>query len=443
MPEIQFPSPLKILFAPKRYKVLYGGRSAGRSWGVARYLGIQAADHFERILCVRELQNSIAESCHKTIADQIQKIGLSDKFDIQRDRILGLQTHVTPEGEKLQSGFFFEGIKNNVDKIRSYEGITKVWAEEAVKITRASWKVLIPTVRRPGSEIIMTFNPALTEDYTYQRFVVKADPKRMAVVKMTWQDNPWVSQEILDEMEADREEDYDTYLNVWEGFPIEKLEGSVYAEELRRCQLEGRIGRVPWYKPIEVDTFWDLGRADATAIWFAQKVGMQWRVLDFYQARGQDITHFIKVLQSRPYMYGSHWLPHDGAAKRLGTKYTIQEMLAEKFPRSVFIVPKASVHDGINAARVLISQCWFDEAKCEEGLSGLRRYQYEKKSDGEFSDKPKHDAASDVADAFRTLAMSLRVGKIRPDVMEKFTKSRDVPRGLLNRALTGAQNWMR
>lgn len=408
----QFPPKLQCLFSPKRYKVLWGGRGAGRSWGCARALLILGLQKSIRVLCVREFQNSIEESVHKVLSDQIYELGLEGFYKIEKAHIYGSNG----------TSFSFEGIKNNANRIKSYEGIDYCWAEEAVKITRASWGVLIPTIRKEASEIWLTFNPELDTDYTYRRFVLEADDS-MAVEKMTHSDNPWFPEVLRLEMLRDKARDPDYYLNVWEGHCVQMLEGAVYAKELRRAQQEGRICSVGWEREWSVSTFWDLGRADATAIWFAQRVAMQYRVLGYYQESGQEITHFLRELQSRGYVYDRHWLPHDAKAKRLGSKRTIEEIVRQTYPGSVYIVPKLSVTDGINAARIIFPNCWFDEKGCDVGLNSLRHYRYRVK-DEQLSNEPLHDWASDGADAFRYLAVSMQQRGSRSEGLHSKLKPR-------------------
>ena len=441
--EAAFPEPLKVLFEPKRYKILYGGRGAGRSWGVSRALLILGTKKPMRYLCARELQNSISESVHRVLADQITALGLESFYEVQVNRILG----------KNGTSFSFEGIKNNVNKIKSYEGIDICWIEEANKVTQNSWGVLIPTIRKEDSEIWMTFNPELETDYTYRRFVKEADPDSMSVIKMTWRDNPFFPNVLLEEKERDKEFDYDRYLNVWEGFTVQVLEGAIYAKELRRAQEEGRICSVPWNREYPVDTFWDLGRADATAIWFAQQVAMQYRILDYYTATGEgDISYYIKELQGKEYSYGTIWLPHDARAKKLGTHRTIEEQIRQAGFKTR-IVPNISKVDGINASRLVFPNCWFDEVKCEEGLQALRHYRY-KIVDGHYSNEPVHDWASDGADAFRYLALSLRERKEEDTavgVMERLTsltaqatrKKEEMITEFSGRQRASSSGWMR
>lgn len=405
--DAKFPEPFRILFEPKRYKVMYGGRGGGRSWSCARALLIFGLNKPIRVLCARELQNSIAESVHQVLSDQIMALGVSDFYTVQRDRIIG----------KNGTTFTFEGIKNNVNKIKSYEGIDYCWVEEANKVSANSWEVLIPTIRKENSEIWITFNPELEEDYTYKRFVKNADPGSMTVIKTTWRDNEFFPEVLRKEKDSLKALDYDKYLNVWEGFCFQVLEGAIYAKELRRAQEEGRICSVPWDREWPVDTFWDLGRADATAIWFAQRVAMQYRVLSYYSATGEDITHYIRHLQGMEYTYGTCWLPHDAKAKQLGSKRSIEEVVRQAGLR-VAIVPRLSVTDGINAVRLVFPNCWFDEKSCTDGLQALRHYRY-KVVEGHYSNDPLHDWASDGADAFRMLAVALKERRETGNVVER------------------------
>lgn len=421
-----FPAPLRCLFRPKRYKVLWGGRGAGRSWGIARALLLLGVQKPLRVLCAREFQNSISESVHKVLSDQIVHLGLESLYKVEVAKIYG------PGG----TVFSFEGIKNNTTRIKSYEGIDICWVEEAIKVSRSSWGILLPTIRKEGSEIWMSFNPELEEDYTYRRFVVEVGAASEAffedptcfVVKMTWRDNPWFPEVLRDEMLRDRDRDPDYYLNVWEGHCLHVLDGAVYARELRRAQDEERICKVPYFEECPVDLFFDLGRADNTAIWAAQRVAMQYRILRYYSASASishsdsrrthaipmddpsgGINHFLREVQSWGFVIGTVFLPHDARAKRLGTRRSIEEIIRGAGYR-VRIIPKLSVADGINAARIIFPNCWFDAEGAEDGLYALRHYRY-RVVDGQLSNEPMHDWASDGADAFRYLALGMQQGR--------------------------------
>lgn len=408
-----FAEPLQCLFEPRQYKVLFGGRGAGRSWGCARALLLIGSQRKIRVLCARELQKSIDDSVHKVLSDQIHKLGLGNFYTVYKHAIIG------PNG----TSFAFEGIKNNTNKIRSLEGIDYCWIEEAAKMSKSSWDIIDPTIRKKGSEIWLTFNPELDDDFAYKKFVrdpklkqvrefetgaVRWESESVIAVKMTWADNPWfeTDTDLPKKREAAKLEDPDGYLNVWEGFTVQNLEGAVYAAELRRCQQEGRVCIVPYDRSQPVDVFFDLGRADNTAIWFIQRVGMQWRVLSYFEESGPDWPYFLKYVQNREYIIGTIFLPHDGKAKRLGSKNTIEELTRQAGFR-VHIVPKQSRTDGINAAKIILKNCWFDANKCEGGLWALRHYRY-KVVDSRLSNEPLHNEASDGADAFRYFAMSAK-----------------------------------
>lgn len=403
-----FPPALACLFERSRYIVLYGGRSGAKSWGCARSLLIRALGEPIRVLCAREIQNSIKESVHKLLSEQIKNLGIESLFEVQRDVIRCIQTGAE---------FFFEGIKHNVNKIRSYEGIDVCWVEEAHLVSDDSWNVLTPTIRKPGSQIIIIFNPNLETDATYQRFIV-SHPSNSIVKKVSWRDNPWFSEESRLEMEDLKRSDYDAYLNVWEGHPKQLLDGAVYMKELRLAMGSGRICSVPYDPTVAVHTFWDLGWADKTAIWFGQMLGFEYHIIDYYENNLQSTDHYAKLLQQKEYIYGDHWLPHDAKAKEKGSGKSYEELMRNKGFK-VRIVPKLNKAAGINAARVIFPRVWFDEKLCSPGLKALKSYRYEIVTIGrpgeapQLSSEPVHDWSSHAADAFRYLAIALKQPKQR------------------------------
>lgn len=394
---VEFPERLDFLFEPARYKIAYGGRGGAKSWGFGRALLIMGAQKKIRVLCAREFQNSIAESAHALLSQQIDLLGLSGFYEIQEKRIIGANG----------TEFIFKGLRHNVASVKSTEGIDVCWVEEARTVSKSSWDVLIPTIRKEGSEIWISFNPELEEDETYKRFV-KNPPTGAKVVKIGWQDNPWFPDVLKQEALDLKARDPAAYLTVWDGHCKVVLDGAIYANEIMAATEANRFTRVPYDGAKPVHTFWDLGRADMTAIWFAQVVGFEFRIIDYYQNRGHALGHYLKHLQGRPYVYGDHWLPHDATNELLGSERTIaQQMEAAGF--KVRITPKLSVAEGINAARTLFSRCWFDAEACSDGLQCLRNYRYDVDANtGQFSKNPLHDWASHGADAFRYLAVALQ-----------------------------------
>lgn len=394
----EFPAKLRFLFEPYRYKVAYGGRGSAKSWSYARALLIQAIKSPIRVLCAREIQKSIKQSVHTLLADQIQQLGLGRLFTVLETEIRGLNG----------SSFTFTGLANHtVESVKSFEAIDIVWVEEAQTVSKRSWEILIPTIRKEKSEIWVSFNPELEEDETYQRFVV-SPPASAKVVKVNWNDNPWFPEVLRAEMEELKAKDPDAWLNVWEGNCRLVLDGAIYAKELRLAQENGQIMRVPYDATKPVHTFWDLGFADNTAIIMAQSVGFEYRIIDYIQDSQQTINYYIAELQKRPYVWGTDYLPHDARARSLATGRSIMDLL-KGAGRKVEIVKMVSIADGINAARTIFSKTYFDQSKTTDLLQCLRRYRYDLDSKtGHFSKAPLHDYWSHGADAFRMMAVAIK-----------------------------------
>lgn len=405
---VQLPESLQFLFLPKRYKVLYGGRGAAKSWTIARTLIAKAFSQRIRVVCGREIMKSIDGSVYKLLKDQIDAMGLNHFFDVQNTKIIGLNG----------SEFTFIGLRHNVNGIRSLEGVDIFWAEEAQTISKGSWDTLIPTIRKEGSEIWISFNPELDTDETYKRFVLKP-PTDSFVKLVNWRENPFFNELMMKERRDKLRQDPDGYLTVWEGKTRQTLDGAIYAKEIRKAMLENRVTRVPYDSARPVSTFWDLGRSDKTSIWFAQQVGFEFHIIDFHEDSSYHIDHYMKIVQERPYTYLQHWLPHDARAKTIGTKLTVEEQMKAKGFK-VKIVANLSIADGINAVRTLFDRFYFDEVKCADGLQALRRYQYEVDENNQFSTNPLHNEWSHAADAFRYLALGLqekeKSAKIKPDL---------------------------
>jgi hypothetical protein len=185
--------------------------------------------------------------------------------------------------------------------------------------------------------------------------------------------------------------------------------GAIYGTEMRLLTDAGRITKVECDPMFPVNTSWDLGFNDATAIFWWQVVHGEIRVLDYHEAHGQPIIYYANQIKERPYEYGTHWLPHDAKAKTLASGgKSIIEQIFDKLPKESFkIVPNLSLQDGIQASRMALARTWFDAMKCSEGIECLRQYQREYDEDKKvFRDKPRHDWTSHGSDAFRMLAVA-------------------------------------
>lgn len=435
MAEIWFPEKLQPLFQPSRYKVLYGGRGGAKSWGVARALLVKGAQKPIRWLCAREFQNSIRDSVHRLLSDQIAEMQLQSFYTVQRDEILG----------RNGTEFGFQGLHHNVANLKSWEGADGVWVEEAQVVSDGSWNVLIPTIRKNDSEIWMTMNPEFEDDPTYKRFIEKP-PRNAILINVNWRDNPWFPKVLELERLDLLTRDPDAYDHVWEGHCRQWLEGAIYSAELRKLFLENRVREVKHDPAAPVYTAWDLGSTDDTAIWWYQVIGGEVHVLESYASNGGSISEYatqilgkktqvdivggkvsVKIGENIPelahrraYNYGRHFLPHDARAKTLAAqgKSIIEQLAAALTFDRLAIVPDIGVEDGIQAARSMFHRCWFDKDGCDSGLKALRRYQRKYNDDTQsFSRVPLHNWTSHYADAWRYLAVAWRE-TAKPDKRE-------------------------
>lgn len=198
-----------------------------------------------------------------------------------------------------------------------------------------------------------------------------------------------------------------------EAFKVSTL-GAYYGKQLSLARRQGRITAVPWIPHLPVHTFWDLGLNDVQAIWFMQAVGMQHRFIDYYENSGEGVSHYAKVCQDKGYVYGSHYLPHDGAARRvtMDKPKTYEELMREANFKNIIIVPRVThITTGIDMTREKMAQCWWDETKCAKGLGHLGNYRKQWNTHlGCWMDQPLHNEASNGADAYRQYGQAFQHG---------------------------------
>lgn len=202
---------------PARNRVLYGGRASSKSWDAAGFVCFLADTYKLRVLCVRQFQNRISESVYALLKIQIERFGLSGRFDIQRDKIYSTRTG---------SEFMFYGLWKSIDEIKSLESIDILWIEEAHSLTEEQWKVLEPTVRKEDSQVWVVFNPKLATDFAYKRFVVNPPPNTI-VRKINYDENPFLSDTMLRIIEAAKAEDPDEFDHVYGGEPQQDDDGVI------------------------------------------------------------------------------------------------------------------------------------------------------------------------------------------------------------------------
>ena len=393
--DVRFPEWSQGLFMPARFKVAHGGRGSGKSWAFARALILAALKGGERILCTREVQKNIKDSVHRLLSDQIEEMGLSPYFDI-------LDTAIR---SKTGSEILFAGLSNvTADGIKSYEGVTKVWCEEAQSITKRSWEILIPTIRREGSEIWVTFNPNLDTDETWQRFVANPPPDSW-VRQVNWSDNPWFPKVLEQEREHCRIVSPDDYANIWEGKCRAAVAGAIFGQEVTDAVAQGRVCNVPYDPSLKVHAIWDLGWNDAMSIIIAQRGVADIRVIDYIEDSHKTLDYYAATLNAMPYNWGFDFLPHDGRHKDFKTGKSTEDLL-KGFGRKVKITPSVSVEEGIRTARMEFKRTYFDKSKAARLVECLKRYRRSVNSATNEPGSPVHDEYSHGADCFRYLSIN-------------------------------------
>ena len=381
------------LFCPdQRYRVCYGGRGGGRSWGFARALLAKGWEKPLRILCTREIQRSIKDSVHQLLSDQIVDLGLQAHYTIKNDEIVG------DNGTRI----FFAGLRQQeILNLKSIESVDICWVEEGQAVSEKSWQILIPTIRKPDSEIWVTFNPGMITDPTYQRFVVNT-PENTVLMELNYRDNPWFPAELEAERLHCKKYDPDNYENIWEGKPRETVDGAIYHREIVDAINDKRIRPVPYEPLLKVHTVWDLGFNDSTSVIFVQRQGSEIRIIDYLEDSHRTLDDYVAEIKNKKYNYGTDYLPHDGAAKNLQTGRS-PEQIIRALGRNVQVIKQSPVETGLKQARMIFRQCYFDESKCARLVECLKRYRRNIPTTTDEPSKPVHDEFSHGADAFRML----------------------------------------
>jgi phage terminase large subunit len=390
-----------FLFTPSRYKILHGGRGSAKSQDIARALIVKATQTKLRWLCAREVQRSIKDSVHRLLTDLMEQFGLSGTF------FQPLETSIRAVNG---SEFLFTGLmQHTVESIKSFEGVDGVWVEEGQSVSKRSSDVLIPTIRKPGSEIWVSMNPDLVTDDAYRRYVLNPPPGAI-VREYNWRTNPWFTAELEAERLHCQKTAPDDYDNIWEGKCRAAYRGAIYANELASARKENRITKVPHDPSRPVETAWDIGYGDSTPIWFFQRIMGGWvHIIDFYMANGVGLDHYTRQLRAdhrATYQYDDAILPHDAGSGNAQTGKSFAQMLKSLGVKNR-VLPRDDIESGIAAVRLLFPRLLFDAERCADGLQYLSRYRWKETRDGKVLDVPNHDD-SDPADALRYMALGIK-----------------------------------
>lgn len=401
---VSFPKKLAPLFKPKRFKVVHGGRGGAKSWGIARALLLMGTRMPLRILCTREVQNSIKDSVHRLLSDQIEKMRLNRFYEVTNNEIRG----------QNGSMFLFAGLSTQtVESIKSFEGVNIVWVEEAQAVSKRSWDVLIPTIRqevdiygtgKPADpEIWISLNPELETDETYKRFI-SVPPPNAVVIEINHADNPWFPRVLEEERlhcKATRPEH--EYKWIWEGKCLPAAEGAIYHNEVTLLQSAGRIRQVPFDPLLKTHTIWDLGWNDSMSIILAQRSASEIRVCRYVEDSHRKLSDYIADLKELNLNWGWDFIPHDGYTANYQTGKSAAEVLTA-LGRNPKATPNVSVENGIIAAREVFNRVYIDES-ADRLIECLKNYKRTINSRTREPGAPLHDQYSHGADAFRYLSL--------------------------------------
>jgi len=416
---VEVPRKLKPLLYAKRYKGAYGGRGGAKSHFFAEQVILKAYASHKRIVCIREVQNSIKDSVKQLLIDKINKLGVMEWFEVLDQEIRG------PHGSII----VFKGMQSyNASNIKSLEGYDIAWVEEAQTLSQHSLDLLRPTLRKDGSELWFSWNPRFKTD-PVDMFFRKSPPSDAVSVMVNWYDNPWFPEVLQKEMKHDFEVDEDKAEHIWNG-AYGSSQGAILARYVGRAERDGRINDSVEYDragaPIEVSA--DLGFRDTASFWYWQRRLGGFSVLKYECDTGLDASDWIPRIQDSLSKItgggklGKIWLPHDARAKTFQSKHTTIEQFAKEFgANNVAIVPMSKKLDQINAARTILPRCEFNRTECETGVDGLLAWEYAYNEEtGIFSREPLHNWASHPSDAFCYGAQVMQ--ELTPEPEEKIAE---------------------
>ena len=388
------------LISPSRYKGAYGGRGSGKSHFFAELLIDESVRRPGlRAVCIREVQKSLKESAKRLIEDKIERLGVGSLFEVLADHIK------TPGGGII----IFQGMQDHTaESIKSLEGFDVAWVEEAQTLSKRSLELLRPTIRGEGSELWFSWNPRLKSDPVDQMLRADELPTNAIVVKANWSENPWFPGVLKQEREDCLRSNPDQYQHIWEGGYITAADGAYYAKSLSQARLDGRIGRVPPDPLMTTRLFCDIGgtgaKADSFSIWVAQFVGLEIRVLDYYESVGQPLGAHLEWMRSRGYTSDKAqiWLPHDGSTQDRVYDVSYESALKDA-GYTVTVIPnqgKGAAMKRIEEGRRLFPSMWFNESTTKAGIDALGWYHEKRDAARNIGLGPEHDWASHGADAF-------------------------------------------
>jgi phage terminase large subunit len=403
--QVQLPEKLVPVFSgPAMYRGAYGGRGSAKTRSFAKMAavhGLRCAQANERgvIVCGREFMNSLEESSLAEVKEAIlSEPWLAAQYDIG-------EKFVRTKDRKVD--FAFIGLRHNLDSIKSKSRIRLLWVDEAEPVSETAWHKADNTVREEGAEVWVTWNPERKNSATHKRFRENRPPESR-IVELNWRDNPWFPKTLDKKRLADQEKRPDQYAHIWEGDFATAVEGAYYVKQLAEARTAKRIGNVSRDPLLPFKAFWDLGVRDATAIWIAQWVGREIRVLDYYEAVGQPLGAHLEWLRSKGYGSALCYLPHDASKADLitATRYEDHIKSAGFTVKTIPNQGKGAALKRVEASRRLFPSIWFNEPACGPGLDALGWYHEKIDEERSVGLGPEHDWSSHGADAFGLMCVA-------------------------------------
>lgn len=406
--QLQIPPKLIPVFTGEaRYRGAFGGRGSGKTASFAKMSAVRcymaAASGRRGVwVCAREFMNSLADSSFAEIEGAIMsEPWLAEQFDIGRN-------YIRTKCGRVE--FLFMGLRRNITSLKSTANILGCWVDEAEEVPEDSWVTLIPTVRAADSEIWVTWNPKRKNSATHQRFR-ENPPGNAKIIRINYNDNPWFPGVLEMERQSDLERRAEIYSYIWDGDFLVTHSGAYFAKGLQEAKDQGRIGVVGPDKLMTLRAYWDIGgtgaKADACAIWLAQFVGKEVRVLGYYEARGQELAVHVQWLRDNGMDNAEMVLPHDGASndKVFAVSYDSSLRAAGFKTRVIKNMGAGAANKRIEAVRRAMPQVWFNEETTEAGRDALGAYHPKRDETRGIDLGPEHDWASHGADAFGLMAV--------------------------------------
>jgi len=325
---------------------------------------------------------------------------------------------------KLINGSIFQLIgTDNYDAVAGTNPVGCVFSEYSLQDPTVWTLIVSPILVKNGGWAVFNGTPRGKNHQYELDQVARENPEKWFYQRLTIDDTKLIPIEAIEQerKEGKSEEiiQQEYYCSYDRG-----VEGSYYGRLLDQVRKDQRVGKVPYEPRSQVNTYWDIGYGDSTSIIFAQQVGTEFRIIDYYEAHGEGLSHYIKLLQNKPYVYGTHFFPHDAGSGSIQTGKTLQQVAAELGLRTT-VLKRDDLEIGIEAARTLLNVCYFDEVRCVMLLKCLESY-HKKFNDKMhcYSDTPVHDWSSHGADAFRYCAMARQSysqgsGTLTPDKIKE------------------------